>query len=259
MSSALSKQLGKYDMYSMIAGMVFVFQVSTAEFRGLVLVERSCLWYLQACKKQQKRETKLTKKHVDASKLKLLLSVKWSNEDRKKGFDKMGGLTLQQKGVQFTLITCLCSLNLNCQNAVSSHKLFSSHSCGFFWLSKFVRVTDQSRLVLTFCFSNSLLAFQLLLVLLLAMPEALSGSAAVDLPVLSSLLSLPFYLLCLLLASVHVLVCTSTESSCYFCSLSWGLVFVAIAFSSAMFCILINITARRLLLGPKIHGKVSQT
>lgn len=27
MSSALSKQLGKYDMYSMIAGMVFVFQV----------------------------------------------------------------------------------------------------------------------------------------------------------------------------------------------------------------------------------------
>lgn len=28
MSSALSKQLGKYDMYSMIAGMVFVFQVS---------------------------------------------------------------------------------------------------------------------------------------------------------------------------------------------------------------------------------------
>lgn len=27
LSSALSKQLGKYDMYSMIAGMVFVFQV----------------------------------------------------------------------------------------------------------------------------------------------------------------------------------------------------------------------------------------
>lgn len=28
MSSALSKQLGKYDMYSMIAGMLFVFQVN---------------------------------------------------------------------------------------------------------------------------------------------------------------------------------------------------------------------------------------
>ncbi|XP_054593926.2 GPI ethanolamine phosphate transferase 2 isoform X1 [Nothobranchius furzeri] len=97
--------------------------------------------------------------------------------------------------------------------------------------------------------------FQLLLVLVLAMPEALSGSAAVDLPVLSSLFSLPFYLLCLLLASVHVLVCTSAESSCYFCSLSWGLVFAAVAFSSAMFCILISLATRRLPLAPKIHGK----
>ncbi|KAK5612030.1 hypothetical protein CRENBAI_002041 [Crenichthys baileyi] len=97
--------------------------------------------------------------------------------------------------------------------------------------------------------------FQLLLVLLLAMPEALSGAAAVDLPVLSSLLSLPFYLLCLLLASVHVWVCTSAESSCYFCSLSWGLVFAAVAFSSAMFCILISVAIRRLSLGPEIHGK----
>uniref|UniRef100_A0A671Y9C8 Phosphatidylinositol glycan anchor biosynthesis class G (EMM blood group) n=1 Tax=Sparus aurata TaxID=8175 RepID=A0A671Y9C8_SPAAU len=74
----------------------------------------------------------------------------------------------------------------------------------------------------------SMIAGMLLLVLLLAMPEALSGEAAVDLPVLSVLLSLPFYLLCLLLASVHVLVCTSAESSCYFCSLSWGLVFAAV-------------------------------
>ncbi|XP_031607290.1 GPI ethanolamine phosphate transferase 2 [Oreochromis aureus] len=97
--------------------------------------------------------------------------------------------------------------------------------------------------------------FQLLLVLLLAMPEALSGAAAVDLPILSALLSLPFYLLCLLLASVHVLVCTSAESSCYFCSLSWGLVFTAVAFSSAMFCILVSIATRRLPLGAKIHGK----
>lgn len=101
------------------------------------------------------------------------------------------------------------------------------------------------------------LPLQLLLVLLLAMPEALSGEATVDLPVLSALLSLPFYLLCLLLASVHVLVCTSAESSCYFCSLSWGLVFAAVALSSAMFCILISMAMRRLPLGPLIHGKVS--
>ncbi|XP_061642847.1 GPI ethanolamine phosphate transferase 2 isoform X3 [Phyllopteryx taeniolatus] len=97
--------------------------------------------------------------------------------------------------------------------------------------------------------------FQLLLVLLLAMPEALSGSASVDLPVISALLSLPFYLLCLLLASVHVLVCTSTESSCYFCSLSWGLVFAAIAFSSAMSCLMLYMMTRRLPLGLKLYGK----
>lgn len=111
--------------------------------------------------------------------------------------------------------------------------------------------------LLLFPFSPSLPALKLLLILLLAMPEALSGAAAVDLPVLSALLSLPFYLLCLLLASVHVLVCTSAESSCYFCSLSWGLVFTAVAFSSAMFCILVSMATRRFPLGPKIHSKVS--
>ncbi|XP_028315942.1 GPI ethanolamine phosphate transferase 2 isoform X2 [Gouania willdenowi] len=99
--------------------------------------------------------------------------------------------------------------------------------------------------------------FQLLLVLLLAMPEALCGAAVVDLPVLSAMFSLPFYLLCLLLASVHVLVCTSAESSCYFCSLSWGLVFAAVAFCSAMFCILISMATRRLPLGIKSPLKSS--
>eukprot|EP00066_Takifugu_rubripes_P019443 XP_011608709.1 PREDICTED: GPI ethanolamine phosphate transferase 2 [Takifugu rubripes] len=97
--------------------------------------------------------------------------------------------------------------------------------------------------------------FQLLMILLLAMPEALSADAAVDLPVASALLSLPFYLLCLLLASVHVLVCTSATSSCYYCTLSWGLVFVVVAFSSAMFCILISMAVRRLSLGLKYNGK----
>ncbi|XP_061901282.1 GPI ethanolamine phosphate transferase 2 isoform X2 [Entelurus aequoreus] len=96
--------------------------------------------------------------------------------------------------------------------------------------------------------------FQLLLVLLLAMPEALSGAATVDLPLISALLSLPFYLLCLLLASIHVLVCTSAESSCYFCNLSWGVVFAAIAFSSATSCLLLSKITRRLSLGPKING-----
>lgn len=112
-------------------------------------------------------------------------------------------------------------------------------------------------LTITFPFFPSVLASKLLLVLLLSMPEALSAEAVVDLPVLSALLSLPFYLLCLLLSSVHVLVCTSAESSCYFCSLSWGLVFAAVVFSSAMFCIVVSMAARRFPLEPKFHRKVS--
>ncbi|KAM9414207.1 GPI ethanolamine phosphate transferase 2-like [Salvelinus alpinus] len=96
------------------------------------------------------------------------------------------------------------------------------------------------------------LVFQLLLLLLLAMPEALSGASEVDLPVSSALLSLPFYLLCLLLFSVHMLVCTSAESACYFCSLSWGLVFGAVVLSSGLLCILVSMAARK---GAKPPGK----
>lgn len=113
---------------------------------------------------------------------------------------------------------------------------------------------------MTFCLRLSpvfALDTKLLMILLLAMPEALSAEAAVDLPVASALLSLPFYLLCLLLASVHVLVCTSATSSCYYCTLSWGLVFVVVAFSSAMFCILVSMAVRRLSLGLNYNGKVS--
>ncbi|KAL0973667.1 hypothetical protein UPYG_G00208110 [Umbra pygmaea] len=99
------------------------------------------------------------------------------------------------------------------------------------------------------------LVFQLLLLLLLAMPEALSSTSQVDLPVASALLSLPFYLLCLLLSSVHVLVCTSAESSCYFCSLSWGLVFGVVAISSALLCILVAMVAKRIPLMSKVSGK----
>lgn len=50
MSSALSKQLGKYDMYSMIAGMVFVFQVSRAWLFYYFLIGR--FYIIQDSKEQ---------------------------------------------------------------------------------------------------------------------------------------------------------------------------------------------------------------
>ncbi|XP_022539258.2 GPI ethanolamine phosphate transferase 2 isoform X1 [Astyanax mexicanus] len=89
-----------------------------------------------------------------------------------------------------------------------------------------------------------ILVLQVLVLLLLAMPEALSGAACVDVPVAPAFLSLPFYLLSLLGSSVHVLVCTSAEASCYFCSLPWLLAFSAILFSSALLCSLVVMAAR---------------
>uniref|UniRef100_A0A8B9RHK5 Phosphatidylinositol glycan anchor biosynthesis class G n=1 Tax=Astyanax mexicanus TaxID=7994 RepID=A0A8B9RHK5_ASTMX len=89
-----------------------------------------------------------------------------------------------------------------------------------------------------------ILVLQVLVLLLLAMPEALSGAACVDVPVAPAFLSLPFYLLSLLGSSVHVLVCTSAEASCYFCSLPWLLAFSAILFSSALLCSLVVMAAK---------------
>uniref|UniRef100_A0A8C6U0X7 Phosphatidylinositol glycan anchor biosynthesis class G n=1 Tax=Neogobius melanostomus TaxID=47308 RepID=A0A8C6U0X7_9GOBI len=73
------------------------------------------------------------------------------------------------------------------------------------------------------------LVFQLLVVLVLSMPESLSGAALVDVPLLPVLLSLPFYLLCLLLAALHVWLCTAARSTCFLCALPWGLAFTAVA------------------------------
>lgn len=97
------------------------------------------------------------------------------------------------------------------------------------------------------------------MLLLLAMPEALSGAACVDVPLATTFLSLPFYLLVLLGSSVHVLVCTSSEASCYFCSLPWLLAFIAIVFSSALFCSLVSMAARRALKVDNKQPKVSET
>ncbi|XP_061107998.1 GPI ethanolamine phosphate transferase 2 isoform X5 [Conger conger] len=100
------------------------------------------------------------------------------------------------------------------------------------------------------------LVLQVLLVLILAMPEALSHPAEVEIPLYSSLLSLPFYMLWLLCCSIHVLVCTSAESSCYLCNLSWGLVLAAITTISAMLCVLLSMAGRKLASGAKTGTKL---
>ncbi|MBN3303808.1 PIGG transferase, partial [Amia calva] len=94
-----------------------------------------------------------------------------------------------------------------------------------------------------------IVVLEALLLLLVSMAEALSSAAEVDLPLASSLCSLPFYLTCLFFSAVHVMMCTSTESSCYFCSLSWALAFGVIVFFSALLCVVLSITGRWLSWG----------
>ncbi|XP_023651716.1 GPI ethanolamine phosphate transferase 2 isoform X1 [Paramormyrops kingsleyae] len=90
------------------------------------------------------------------------------------------------------------------------------------------------------------LILQVLLLLLLAMPEALSGAAEVELLLGPSLLSLPFFLLCLLAVAVHVLVCTSVGALCFPCNLHWGVAIVLFTAASAGLCLLLGLAARRL-------------
>ncbi|XP_058653766.1 GPI ethanolamine phosphate transferase 2 isoform X2 [Onychostoma macrolepis] len=98
---------------------------------------------------------------------------------------------------------------------------------------------------------------QVLFLLLLAMPEALSREAVVDVPLASSLLSLPFYLLCLFGSALHVLVCTSAGGPCYLCSLPWVLVFTVILLSSAFMCALFSMAVRRMPTSNKTPTKGS--
>ncbi|KAJ8343991.1 hypothetical protein SKAU_G00313200 [Synaphobranchus kaupii] len=100
-----------------------------------------------------------------------------------------------------------------------------------------------------------ILVIQVLLILLLVMPEALSRGAEVEVPLTSALVSLPFYMLWLLCCSIQVLVCTSAESSCYLCNVSWGLVLTVITTLSAMLCVLLTITGRKLTSGEKTGTK----
>ncbi|KAJ8262471.1 hypothetical protein GJAV_G00166840 [Gymnothorax javanicus] len=102
-----------------------------------------------------------------------------------------------------------------------------------------------------------ILVLQVLLFLLLAMPEALSRGSGVDVPLMSALLSLPFYMLWLLCCSIHVLVCTSAVKSCYLCSLPWALGLAAITTISAMICVLLSMIGR--LLAPSVPAPKTVT
>ncbi|XP_067409509.1 GPI ethanolamine phosphate transferase 2 isoform X2 [Emydura macquarii macquarii] len=101
---------------------------------------------------------------------------------------------------------------------------------------------------------GTVIVLEVLLLLLLSMPKALSSRAEFEVPLSPPLFSLLFYLLCLMLCAVHVIVCTSAESLCYFCSISWFMAAGVMMLISALMCVILS-TFGKMLENPKLPAK----
>ncbi|KAM4809786.1 GPI ethanolamine phosphate transferase 2 [Rhinophrynus dorsalis] len=88
------------------------------------------------------------------------------------------------------------------------------------------------------------ITLEVLFLLLLSVPHALSSRAEFDVPLSSPLFSLFFYMMCLMLCAIHVIVCTSAKSVCFFCSISWVLAGAIMILISALCCITLSILVK---------------
>ncbi|KAM4639673.1 GPI ethanolamine phosphate transferase 2 isoform 3-T3 [Amazona ochrocephala] len=91
---------------------------------------------------------------------------------------------------------------------------------------------------------GTVIILEVLLLLLLSIPKALSSRAEFEVPLSPPLFSLLFYLVCLMLCAVHVIVCTSAESLCYFCSMSWFTAVGVMMLISALMCGILSAIAK---------------
>ncbi|XP_006877373.1 PREDICTED: GPI ethanolamine phosphate transferase 2-like [Chrysochloris asiatica] len=87
---------------------------------------------------------------------------------------------------------------------------------------------------------GTVIVLEVFTLLLLSVPKALGPAAELDVPLSSPLFSLLFYLSLLVLSAVHVVVCTSAESACYFCSVSWLVAGGAVLLMSALLCAVVS-------------------
>ncbi|XP_025852547.1 GPI ethanolamine phosphate transferase 2 isoform X3 [Vulpes vulpes] len=91
---------------------------------------------------------------------------------------------------------------------------------------------------------GTVVVLEVLSLLLLSIPEALSNKAELEVPLWSPVFSLLFYLTLLVLSALHVIVCTSAESSCYFCGLSWLTAGGVMVLVSALLCAVVSALAK---------------
>ncbi|KAG8454532.1 hypothetical protein GDO86_000957 [Hymenochirus boettgeri] len=85
-----------------------------------------------------------------------------------------------------------------------------------------------------------IITLEIFFLLLLSIPKALCSRAEFDIPMSSPIFSLMFYMMFLVLSAIHVIVCTSAENICFFCSLSWLIALGIMMFISALCCILLT-------------------
>ncbi|XP_025145341.3 GPI ethanolamine phosphate transferase 2 isoform X4 [Bubalus bubalis] len=83
---------------------------------------------------------------------------------------------------------------------------------------------------------GTVLVLEALVLLLFSVPQALSSRAELDIPLLSPVCSLLFYLLLLALAALHGVVCTAADSSCFLCGLPWLAAGGAMTLVAALLC-----------------------
>ncbi|XP_067850452.1 GPI ethanolamine phosphate transferase 2 isoform X2 [Heptranchias perlo] len=107
-------------------------------------------------------------------------------------------------------------------------------------LSKIVAQYDMYSMIV-----GTIIVVEVIFLLIASTPEALGSTAEFEVPVSSPFYSLLFYLLCLMFAAIHVVVCTSTKTSCYFCNVSWLLAATVIVLISALQCVLLSTIWKR--------------
>ncbi|XP_057358076.1 GPI ethanolamine phosphate transferase 2 isoform X4 [Manis pentadactyla] len=106
---------------------------------------------------------------------------------------------------------------------------------------------------------GAIAVLEVLTLLLLSVPQALSHKAELEVTLSSPVFSLLFYLVSLILWALHVTVCTSAEGSCYLCSLSWPAAGAVMMLISALLCVVLSaltkaVVSRQLLSKNPAHS-----
>ncbi|KAG8594441.1 hypothetical protein GDO81_001205 [Engystomops pustulosus] len=106
---------------------------------------------------------------------------------------------------------------------------------------------------------GAIITLEMFFLLLICVPSALSSKAEFDLPLASPIFSLFFYMTCLVLAAVHVIVCTSTENMCFFCSISWMMAMAIMVLIAALLCVLLSVLGKIILKHKSSNEKQSSS